>query len=170
LNCFQGCALQDSKQSASHDCSRPPVQGAFFLSQGDKFVGHRARLRVVSALKIRGRRYTERIHQGGGLADLACVSKRSVGVRQGGIRIAKTPERPRPKGQNRHPCVRAKTRRQWTMLARFIKRDCPIVMCLPLLEVPRTRQVSAHHAVADHERDRRPLLLGQPQELNRKLA
>ena len=64
----------------------------------------------------------------------------------------------------------AKSRRQRTMLGRIVKRDRAIEMRSPLRDVSRIRQGDAHEAMPDHERDCRPLLLGERQELRRKLA
>ena len=56
------------------------------------------------------------------------------------------------------------------MFGGIIKCDCPIEMRSPLRDVPCTRQGSAHEAMPDDERHGRPLLLGERQELGRKLA
>ena len=46
----------------------------------------------------------------------------------------------------------------------------PIEMRPPLRDVSRTSKDTAHEAMPDHERDRRSLLLGERQELRRKIA
>ena len=64
----------------------------------------------------------------------------------------------------------AKSRRQRTMLGRIVKRDRLIEVCSAFRDVSRKQQGRAHEAMSDHERDCRPLLLGERQELRRKLA
>jgi hypothetical protein len=56
------------------------------------------------------------------------------------------------------------------MLARIIKRDRAIEMRSAFRDVSRSQQGHAHKAMPDHERDCRPLLLGERKELRRKLA
>jgi hypothetical protein len=56
------------------------------------------------------------------------------------------------------------------MLGRIVKRDRPIEMRPALRDIPSRRQGHAHGVMPDHERDFRPLLLGEPQELRRKIA
>ena len=64
----------------------------------------------------------------------------------------------------------AKSRRQRTMLGRIVKRERLIEMRSALRDVSREQQGSAHEAMPNHERDCRLLLLGERQELRRKLA
>ena len=56
------------------------------------------------------------------------------------------------------------------MLGRIVKRDRPIEMRSALHEVSCVQQGRAHEAMPDHERNGSPLLLGERQELRRKLA
>ena len=57
------------------------------------------------------------------------------------------------------------------MLGRIVKRERLIVVRLGLPRcLPCMRQGHAHEAMPDHERDCRPLLLGERQKLRRKLA
>ena len=56
------------------------------------------------------------------------------------------------------------------MLGRIVKRDRLIEMRSAFRDVSRKQQGNAHEAMPDHERDGRPLLLGERQELRRKLA
>ena len=56
------------------------------------------------------------------------------------------------------------------MLGRIVKRDRLIEMRPALRDVSRHQQGDTHQAMPDHERDCRPLLLGERQELRRKLA
>jgi len=56
------------------------------------------------------------------------------------------------------------------MHSRIIKRDCTIIVRSTLREVSRHQQGVTHNAVPYHERNSRPLLLGQRQELLCKLA
>ena len=74
----------------------------------------------------------QRIHQRGGLADLARILERVLGVRERGLGIAKQPQSQRPIGQDCHPDVLAKSRRQRTMLGRIVKRERLIVDALGL--------------------------------------
>ena len=112
----------------------------------------------------------QRIHQRGSLADLARILERVVSVCERGLGIAKQPQGQRPIGQDCHPDVLAKSRRQRTMLGRIVKRDRLIEMRSAFRDVSRMQQGHAHEAMPDHERDCRPLLLGERQELRRKLA
>ena len=56
------------------------------------------------------------------------------------------------------------------MLGRIVKRDRLIEVRSAFRDVSRTQQRHAHEAMPDHERARRSLLLGERQELRRKLA
>ena len=56
------------------------------------------------------------------------------------------------------------------MLGRIVERDRPIEVHPAFRDVSREQQGSAHEAMPDHERSRRSLLLGERQELRRKLA
>src|SRR5262245_1003043 len=108
----------------------------------------------------------QRVHQSGGLADLARVSKRSARVYERGLRIAKHPQRPRSVGQCCYPDVLAKSDGQGTMFRRIIKCDCTVEMRSPFCKGTRM-QHGTHHAMPDHEWNRRPLLFGERQKLAR---
>ena len=95
------------------------------------------------------------------MADLARIVERVVGVRERSLGIAKQPQSQRPKGQDCHSDVLAKTRRQRTMLGRIVKCERLIEVRSAFCDVSRTQQGHAHHAMSDHERDRRPLFLGE---------
>ena len=56
------------------------------------------------------------------------------------------------------------------MLGRIVKRDRSIEMRSALRDVSRVQQGNAHESMPNHERDCRCLLLGERQELRRKLA
>ena len=56
------------------------------------------------------------------------------------------------------------------MLFRVVKSDCAIEMRPRLGEVARFDQSTAHDAMPHHDRDGRPLLLGERRELLRKVA
>ena len=56
------------------------------------------------------------------------------------------------------------------MLGRIVKRDRLIEVRSAFRDVPRKQQGKTHKAMPDHERNRRSLLLGERQELRRKLA
>ena len=56
------------------------------------------------------------------------------------------------------------------MLGRIVKRHRLIVVRSAFRDVSRFQQGSAHKAMPDHERDCRPLLLSERQELLCKLA
>ena len=56
------------------------------------------------------------------------------------------------------------------MLGRIVKRERAIEMLSAFRDVSREQQGNAHEAMPDHERDRRPLLLGERQELRCELA
>ena len=112
----------------------------------------------------------QRIHQSGSLADLARITERAVRVCERSLGIAKKPQGPRSIGQDCTPDVLAKSRRQRTMLGRIVKRERLIEVRSSFRDVSRTQQGNTHEAMPDHERDRRPLLLGERQELRRKLA
>ena len=47
------------------------------------------------------------------------------------------------------------------MLYRIVKRDCVIQMRSALRDVSRKQQRHTHKAMPDHERDCRPLFLGE---------
>ena len=64
----------------------------------------------------------------------------------------------------------AKSRRQRTMLGWIVKRERLIVVRSALRDVSRIQQGRAHDAMPDHERDGRPLLLGERQKLRRSLT
>ena len=89
----------------------------------------------------------QRIHQSGGLANLARILECVLSVRERGIGIAKHPQSHRPIGQALPRDVLAKSRRQRTMLGRIVKRERPIEMrpafgrCLPYTckDVPMMR-------------------------------
>ena len=68
------------------------------------------------------------------------------------------------------PRVLAKSRRQRTMLGRIVKRDRLIQVRRPSAMSPVNSKEIAHEAMPDHERDCRPLLLRERQELRRKVA
>ena len=59
----------------------------------------------------------QRVHQCGGLADLARLFERAICVGERGVGIAKQPQGPRPIGQDDHANVLAKSRRQRAMFA-----------------------------------------------------
>ena len=63
------------------------------------------------------------IQQRRGLTDLARILERVVYVCERGVGIAKQPKGPRPIAQNCDPNILAKSRRQYTMLGRIIKRE-----------------------------------------------
>jgi hypothetical protein len=56
------------------------------------------------------------------------------------------------------------------MLGRIVKRDRLVEVRSPLCDIPRMQQGSAHETMPDHERDCRPLLLGERQELHRSIS
>ncbi len=56
------------------------------------------------------------------------------------------------------------------MFGRIVKRERLIEMRSAFRDVSREQQGSAHEAMPNHERDYRLLLLGERQELRRKLA
>ena len=56
------------------------------------------------------------------------------------------------------------------MLGGIVKRDRLIEVRPAFRESPVRSQGNTHEAMADHERDCCPLLLGERQELRRKLA
>ena len=56
------------------------------------------------------------------------------------------------------------------MLSRIVKRERAIEMRSPFRDIPGMQQGKAYEAMPDHERDCRTLLLGERQELHRKLA
>jgi hypothetical protein len=64
----------------------------------------------------------------------------------------------------------AKPRRQQTMLGRIVKRDRLIKVSPAGGDVPRSQQGNSHEAMPNHERDCRPLLLRERQELRREIA
>ena len=82
-------------------------------------------------------RADQRIHQRGSVADLARILERVVGVRERGLGIAKQPQSQRPIGQDCHPDVLAKSRRQRTMLGRIVKRERLIEMRSAFRDVSR---------------------------------
>ena len=71
MNCVRGFAGQAKTQPCSMS-ERLPEQGAFFVRQCDKFIEAHL-LRVVSAEDMGQLCVTQRIHQRGGLADLARI-------------------------------------------------------------------------------------------------
>ena len=115
-----------------HHSDRLPEQGAFFVRQSDKFIDLRVCCRVISAVDMGKTMRGQRKHQRGGLTDLARILERVVSVCERGLGIAKQPQGQRPKGQDCHPDVLAKSRRQRTMLGRIVKRDRLIVDALGL--------------------------------------
>ena len=56
------------------------------------------------------------------------------------------------------------------MLGRIVERERLIEMRSAVRDVSREQQGSPHEAMPNHERDGRPLLLGERQELRRKVA
>jgi hypothetical protein len=82
---------------------------------------------------------------------------------------AKHPKIHRPIRQDRHTDVLAESHCQRTMFARIVKCDRPIEMRSPLRKVPSTDQGSAEEAMPNDKREGRSLLLGECQELRRKL-
>ena len=56
------------------------------------------------------------------------------------------------------------------MLGRIVKGERLIEVRSGFSNISRKRQCDPHEAMRDHERDGRPLLLGERQELRRKLA
>src|SRR6516165_6951489 len=56
------------------------------------------------------------------------------------------------------------------MRGRIVKCERAIEMCPPLRYIPGMLQGKTHDAMPDHERDGRPLFLGERQELRCKLA
>src|SRR5215475_14862280 len=112
----------------------------------------------------------KRMHQGGGLADLARVSDGLVHVGCCCVGIAKYPQGPRPKGQDRHPDVLPKSHPQWTMHSRIVKRHCSIQVWSTFHDSSRKQQRGAHHAMSDHERNDGPLAFSKRQEMGREIA
>ena len=56
------------------------------------------------------------------------------------------------------------------MLGGVVKRNRLIEMRSSFRDIPSVKQGKAYEAMPDHERDCRPLLLGERQGLHRKLA
>jgi hypothetical protein len=56
------------------------------------------------------------------------------------------------------------------MLDGIVARNSLIEVCSAFRQSSRTQQGSAHEAMPNHERDRRPLLLGEGEELRGKIA
>jgi hypothetical protein len=71
------------------------------------------------------------------LADLASIAEHLISFRQRSVWIAKHPQSPRPMGQDSHPNVLAKSRRQRTMLGRIVKRERLIEMRSAFRDVSR---------------------------------
>ena len=65
----------------------------------------------------------QRKNQRGGVADLARILERLVGIRERGLGIAKQPQSQRPISTRLPPEVLAKSRRQRAMFGRIVKRD-----------------------------------------------
>ena len=148
-----------------------PEQGAFFVRQSDKFIALRVCCCVVSADDMGQTMCIDSAYINVAAWPISRASlERVLCVCERGLGIAKQPQRPRPIGQDCHPDVLAKSRRQRTMLGRIVKRDRLIEMRSAFRDVSRTQQGHAHEAMPDHERNGRPLLLGERQELRRKLA
>ena len=66
---------------------------------------------------------------------LARILERVISVSECGLGIAKGPQSQRPIGQNSHPDILAKSRRQRTMLGRIVERNRLIEMCSAFRDV-----------------------------------
>jgi hypothetical protein len=64
------------------DFHRRHCFGALLVRQRDNFIGLRVCRRVISAANISPGCAEQRVHQRGGLADLACILERAFGVRE----------------------------------------------------------------------------------------
>ena len=84
--------------------------------------------------------------------------------------IAEQPKGQRPPAQGCRADVLAKTRRQRTMLGSVVERERAIEMRARICDIAGMQQGQAHQAMADHERPRRALLIGEGEELDRKLT
>jgi hypothetical protein len=111
-----------------------------------------------------------RKHQRSGLAYLARIRERLLGVPPRGLGIAKDPQDPRPIGQDCHPYVLAKPCPQRTMLGRIIKRERAIEMQSAFRDVSSNQQGHAHEAMSHHLRNRHSLFLGERQEMGREIS
>jgi hypothetical protein len=94
-------------------------------------------------------------HQRSGLADLARILERVVGIRERSVGIAKQPQSSRPITQGYNPDVCAKTRRQRTMLGGIVERDSAVEMRSPLRDVSCKQQGHTQDAMCYQERSRR---------------
>jgi hypothetical protein len=128
LHCVRSFAGQGKKPTLLQHSERLPERGAFFVRQSDKFIDEYLYCWVLSAEDMGQRCAVQRVHQRGGVADLARIIERVLRVCERGLGITKHPQGKRPKGQDRHPDVLAKSRRQRTMLGRIVKRDRLIVV------------------------------------------
>jgi len=105
-----------------------PQQGAFFVRQRDKFIDQCIRCRIISALNVDKRSVRQRMHQRGGVTDLARILDRVLDVTERGIGVTKTKQSVRPMAQDSHPGILAKTHCQRTMLGRIIERERLIIV------------------------------------------
>src|SRR5262249_26595886 len=113
--------------------------GTFFVRKSEKLLESCGCFRVISALNLDKRPVRQRMHQRGGVTDLARILERVLGVGERGLGVTKTKQSPRPMAQDCHPGILAKTQCQRTMLGRIVKRERLIIVRPAFRDVSRTR-------------------------------
>src|SRR4051812_27862410 len=98
---------------------------------------------------------TERVRESGRLTDLARILKCAFDVSDGGLRIAKHPQGPRPIRQHSYPGVVAKSHCKRTVLGRIIKGNRSIEMRPAMRNIAGAQQGNTHDTVSDQKRTRR---------------
>ena len=108
MDCVRGFAGQ-AKKPTSHQHSSMPCQSEASFSSAKATSSSTSAFAARNSRSRAGqrRRMKQREHQSGGLADLARILKRLVGVCQRGLGIAKQPQSQRSATQDCHPDVLA---------------------------------------------------------------
>ena len=128
MSCVRGFAGQRHYGTFSRHCVRFPKEGAFCVRQTNKFIGERVCRRVVTAEDMGDTCVCQRQHHSGSLSNLARFFQAMAYACERRLRMAKQPQGQRLIGQNCHPGVLAKSRRQRTMFGGIVKCERPIVV------------------------------------------
>src|SRR5262249_50159155 len=114
--------------------------GVFFVRQSSKFIKERLCFSIMPVPRVLPRCPPQRIHQCGGLADLARLVDCALAFFARSRGITEVPQTSRTNRQQGHPDIAARPRRKRTVFGRIVNRERAVEVLFAIHKVARERK------------------------------